>query len=362
MSSGASTFTKASLVTFDPCNGEPASEQMTIIGTQIEEPDAPSKKGCSFEGWTVDGSIASFPYTMPGNKVVFKASWKTDLCTATFVDPDGTVYTTISFEPGATIKLPNGRDGSISKPGMTLVGWSAGTSASYGLGSGFSSETDIVFEAIWIEGTDVIVYDADGGTLDGKLYERLDGGVASLSDAASKDGCEFLGWIMVADDGGEVVCAPGLTVQAAGPVYATAYFVEDGTKVSTVSYDPGQGSGSISVQKAEPGKRIMLPTALDMHRDGCTFDGWALSAGGSAVGRYFSIGSEDTELHAIWTSDSPDRGCDDDDDDPVPSVVPGNGSGSGKSGGTDREVLVLIAAAAAAAVLQVLLLADLRRR
>ena len=107
-----------------------------------------------------------------------------------------------------------------------------------------------------------------------------------------------------------------------------------------------------------------------MCREGHTFVGWEASgrilAGGmSALGGtvitegWYTVTSEDVVLTAVWRSDSPEPGWwNEEDDEYIPTVIPA----APTSEGTDKTTVIIIAAAVAAAALQVLLLADLRRR
>ena len=299
--------------------------------------------------------------------ITFTATWE-NICTVTYITGTGAdIVQTVS--PGSSITLPDGRDGSIIKAGSVLVGWKMdGDTEGYGLGSEHVVDADVVFKAVWTEEADVVVYLTDGGALVGDAFERAEEGIARIDAAVEKDGYAFLGWRFADGDG--TVYAPGLRVAASGTVYMEPCLVADSTQLRTVSYDFSGGAGEVFIQSAAPGMRIALSAEEDMCREGHTFVGWEASGrvlaggmstlGGTAITEgWYTVTSEDVVLTAVWRSDSPEPGWwNEEDDEYIPTVIPA----APTSEGTDETTVIIIAAAVAAAALQVLLLADLRRR
>ena len=110
----------------------------------------------------------------------------------------------------------------------------------------------------------------------------------------------FDGWLVegqpeVLDIESEVYITSDITVIAQ---WAVAY---------TVSFDPGEGSGSMDSEVVKAGSTYYLPDCDFTAPEDGTFDYWEVStiAGRSfAVGDYFEV-EEDTVVTAIWSIDTP---------------------------------------------------------
>ena len=70
----SATFAQAFTVTFDPANGEATFEQTVVSGGTATEPDAPTKPGFRFEGWTLEGEAYNFATAVNSN-ITLVASW-----------------------------------------------------------------------------------------------------------------------------------------------------------------------------------------------------------------------------------------------------------------------------------------------
>ncbi len=281
-----------------------------------------------------------------------------------------------------TIKLVEEGAG-WAKPGSVIVGWKTDSTGETvnGIGTGFTISSDVDFTAVRSEGTDVLVYIADGGTLNGDTYTPIEGGAAILNATVEKEGYVFLGWLMTDSEGNTVAYANGMSVGASGAVRLTAYMVPDGTAVYEVRYDFGDGTGSITGQKAEAGQLIALPTSRDVHREGYDLTGWEVSTatagmtaslgaepvalGAEAItGPYYTVTSESVTISAIWESTAPAPAPEpvwwDDDDEPV--VIPSGNTSRSTSEGTNDAVAVAAAAAVAASAIAALAIVGFRRK
>jgi uncharacterized repeat protein (TIGR02543 family) len=85
------------------------------------------------------------------------------------------------------------------------------------------------------------------------------------------------------------------------------------------------GAGGIPVQNI-PRTAWTIPTTPVPTREGYTFGGWSLTAGGAAV-TVVPAGEVELTIHALWT---PSAGTS---PSPSPSPGPGNGDGNGNGGG-----------------------------
>lgn len=226
---------------------------------------------------------------------------------------------------GTAVVLPSYTDGSgdqISKRGYTLVGWEIpdgrGSRSVYALGSLYTMAFDAVVKAKWVSDPNVLVYSLDGGSLANvQAYVVHDGSSVTLRDSGvSKTGYIFIGWRPMQDH--QISYAPGLTIESFGSYYMEAYFVPEGTILSTVTFDPNGGQGTVFSQQVEPGMYVKLPTDLCMVRDGYSFVGWSESSDGDVIGYEDHLIEGDITLYAVWQrNSSPDPGPDEPDPMPV---------------------------------------------
>ena len=208
---------------------------------------------------------------------------------------------------GTATVLPNVTDSSgnqITKDGWTLVGWEIpdgkGSKSVYALGSLYTLSFTTTATAKWIQDPDVLVYSLDGGSLSNvQAYVVYDGNNITLrSTGVTKDGYTFIGWRESYND--MLAYAPGLEITVSGSMYMEAYFVPNGTKLYTVTFNTngGQGPADLNTQKVEPGKSVFLPK-VGFVRDGYEFVGWSTERDGEVISPSVVIDS-DTTLYAIW--------------------------------------------------------------
>ena len=135
-------------------------------GGTFELPDAPSRSGYSFVGWS-DGSEtyeAGESVTNITADMKFTAMWQ-KLFTVTVVYDNGTADKTEQVVDGGTFELPD----APSRSGYSFVGWSDG-SKTYEAGESVTVTADMTFTAMWlamnIPGTNAItVADPANGTV-----------------------------------------------------------------------------------------------------------------------------------------------------------------------------------------------------
>ena len=357
---------------YEQC-AEPGKKVMLPTSDDVE------REGCRLAGWQLEnGGTVTAPYKVPESEeryINLIAVWEA-VSEVSFKDTDGTVLKELTVLTGETIMLYDGEG--VPMQGTALVGWTTGSSETvYGLGTDFRIDSDIIFTAVKAETADALVYVTNGGTLKGNTYTPTEGGAAILDATVEKEGCMFLGWLMTDSEGNTVAYANGMSVGASGCIRLTAYLVPNDTTVYEVRYDFGDGTGSITSQKAEAGQLIALPTSRDVHREGYALTGWEVSAATAGMtaflgaepvalgaetitGPYYTVTSESVTISAIWesTAPAPEPVWWDDDDEPV--VIPSGKTSSSSSERTD--LTVAVAAAAAVAAIAALAIVDFRRK
>lgn len=196
-------------VTYESNGGSALPNQTVYWGRLIEEPQAPTKVGYSFEGWFTDSSLAErwdFSQDYVSGDVTLFAKWSKTV-TITFDAQGG-----INLNPTTkTVKtgFPYGELATIIKVGQTLTGWYTEPGGS---GSLIASDTTVAINenhtlyADWQANTYTVHFDAQGGAYEGSdtklvTYGQLYG---SLPEP-TRENHTFEGWWTGVDGSGNLV-------------------------------------------------------------------------------------------------------------------------------------------------------------
>ncbi len=211
----------------------------------------------------------------------------------------------------------------ISKYGYTFLGWgrtSASTEVSFLPGNEVDVTGGMVFYALWAyddASLCTLTYDANGG-LGGTTQTGIKPGslVTVLSDTAagvSWPGHTFLGWdtYSYADVGwygpNQINFSPSFQVDEENAVLYAIWEYDNNTTI-TITYDPGNGSGTATSVDVIPGEYTPVkdPGELFFARDNHHFFGWT-TTGGFSFPSYHPLGIpgdqwyRDTTLYAVWS-------------------------------------------------------------
>ena len=101
-------------ITFDTDGGSAVASITQEYGTTITAPEAPTKSGYTFMGWTPE-----IPATMPAENMTIKANWTVNQYTITFDTDGGSTVAPITQDYGTAITAPE----APTKIGYTFAGW-----------------------------------------------------------------------------------------------------------------------------------------------------------------------------------------------------------------------------------------------
>lgn len=204
---------------------------------------------------------------------------------------------------GNVRQLPS--DG-IVKEGYTLGGWWVnvqGTDVTYPLGSMLTVTKNITARACWVAQSNIVVLDANGGTMaDGQGFAAhlsvTNGVIALPTSGLSRGSDTFAGWYV--SNGSSKIYARGYMYTTMSTTTFKAYWIASGASTVNVTYDANGGVGGYS-QTVEPNKKVVLPM-YGVTKSGSALTGWTE---GSTSGTSHNNGavvqvSSSTSFFAKW--------------------------------------------------------------
>ena len=233
-------------VTFNADNGTENTVFTLEYGSAITAPEAPVKEGYTFKGWTPAIEDA----TVPANDITFTANWQVNSYKLSFV-VDG-VATESSVDFGSLITTPD----DPKKEGYDFAGWTPAVAATM-------PAEDVTYTATWKLAKYVVTFISDGVSIS-SVSQEYGSEIVPPADPKKK-GYNFIGWNPAVD---ATVPAHDVTYTASfGKGAFLVTFVVDGKNYSTASMDFGE--------------LIVLPDAPT--KEGYTFAGWDGYVDGATV-------------------------------------------------------------------------------
>lgn len=229
------TFTANSYTLTYVLDGETFHTETVVFGTAITAPEAPTKEGHTFAGWS------EVPSTMPAKDVTVTGVYTVNQYTLTYL-VDGAEYKKVTLDYASAITA----EAEPTKEGHTFSGWSEIPTT--------MPAKDMVITGAFTANKYAVVY-----TLDGEAF-RTDsvayGTTIVLAEAPVKEGYTFAGWSEVPN----TMPAKDVTVIGSYTInqYTLTYMV-DGVEYKKVTLDYGTAIEA----EAEPTK------------EGHTFSGWS---------------------------------------------------------------------------------------
>ena len=224
-------------ITFDTDGGTAVAPITQNYGTAITAPDAPTKEGHTFKGWS-----EQIPATMPAGDKTITALWTVNQYTITFDTDGGTAVAPITQNYGTAITAPT----APTKEGHTFKGWSEDIPATM-------PAVNKTIKALWNVNKYEVLFKVDGAEYSKAIVEY--GSEIKLPANPTKEGHTFVGW------GDVPKTMPSMNIVLNATFSINKYlvtFVVDGEVLF---------SGSLQY-----GSRIETPEVPA--KEGHTFDGW----------------------------------------------------------------------------------------
>lgn len=209
-------------------------------------------------------------------------------------DEDVTLYAQWNSKTSTTsVTLPT-----PVRAGYSFRGWASDDSATSGVTGSYTPDGDTILYAIWEADKYFVFYDANGGTGEPEVQEKLHGTALTLSSIIPvREGYSFAGWASSNTvSAGEYQAGGQYTADADIILYAVWE-----ANTYTVSFDAAGGTVSPTSQTVNYGEAygdLPIPS-----RKSYRFDGWFTSNEGGAQitsGSLVDLSTDHT-LYAHWT-------------------------------------------------------------
>ena len=228
-------------ITFDPDGGSAVSPIWAAGGTMLTAPEAPTKTGYTFAGWS-----PPFPVMMPNRKMTLVAQWTPNRYTITFDTDGGSAVAPIVADYGSAVTAPD----APTKEGHAFQGWDPAFPETMPLGGA-------TLTAQWQPELYTITFDTVGGTGIRSIYERYGEPVTAPADP-TREGYDFAGWSPAFPE----------TMPAGGAALVAQWT----PKHYTITFDTDGGSAVASITAAYA-SALTAPAAPT--KEGYTFAGWS---------------------------------------------------------------------------------------
>ena len=233
-------------IKFDTDGGSDVAPITLDYAATIEAPEAPTKNGYTFAGWTPE-----IPTTMPAENVTVKAIWDANEYTITFNTNGGSEIAPITADCGEPVTEPAAPE----KEGYTFAGWDVEFPEKMPAGG-------LTLNAKWAAKEYVISWDTNGdGEVDDTTLAAYDTKPSHEDGSKTADAeytYEFTGW------------DPEIT-EVKGTATYTAVFKNIPNEYQ-ITFDTNGGSAVEAVTYTY-GAKVTAPEAPT--KEGYTFGGWA---------------------------------------------------------------------------------------
>lgn len=255
----------------------------TEFGAEIDEPAEPEKEGYTFVGWTPE-----LPDTMPAGEQRFDAVFEANTYKATFYKSEedkeaGTVYDELEFKFGDAFTAP----ADPAKEGYIFSGWAPATPATM-------PASDLEFVATWSPRSDtpykVEIYEMDTEGNYSTTPKTTNNKTGITDSTVTADTTVLEGFYV--DEENSVLSG---TVAADGSTVLKVYYARNKYTVKFVA-NGGEINGSTDDVTTEYYHGAIVTAPADVAREGYTFAGWDPAVAG--------IATADATYTAQWTVNS----------------------------------------------------------
>ncbi|MBT1161830.1 InlB B-repeat-containing protein [Bifidobacterium sp. SO1] len=253
-------------VTFDTVGGSHVASQTVTEGDTIGVPANPTKPGCTFTGWLLDGKPYDLSTPVTRN-LTLTAGWREnapDSYTVTFDTNGGSTLKPVTVKAG----MPTARPTDPTREGYSFAGWLL-DGQPYDFTTPVTGNLTLTakWEPIAVKSW-TVTFDGMDGTKP-VTVDVKDGGTVAKPKDPTREGYTFQGWQANGKN-------YDFTMPVTGNLTLKAMWARNETPkpvTHTVTFDTADGAKPSTV-RVEQGRTVSKPK--DPVRDGYSFTGWLL--------------------------------------------------------------------------------------
>ncbi|MCU6791576.1 InlB B-repeat-containing protein [Paenibacillus sp. WQ 127069] len=278
-------------VSFDSNGGTEVSSLAISYNSTVTAPADPEKPGYTFGGWYTDAGLTTvftFTTVITENTTLY-AKWATGSYGVTFNSNGGTSVGSLAVSYNSTTTAP----ADPTKAGHTFEGWytDAGLTTAFTFTTAITGNT--VLYANWTTDSYDVTFDSNEGSAVSSRAVSYNSTTTAPADP-TKAGYTFAGWYANAGLTSPFLFTTAITAD-------TTLYAKWATNSYTVTFISNGGT-IISGQAVSYNSTAAAPA--DPTKSGHTFEGWYTDAGLTKPFTFAAIITENTTLHAKWTTSS----------------------------------------------------------
>jgi uncharacterized repeat protein (TIGR02543 family) len=243
-------------------------------------PDAPSRIGYSFSGWSMN-----LPTVMPNQNLTVQATFTINQYTISFETNEGSIVNPITQNYGTTVNQPQ----NPTKEGYTFVGWFSNANLTLAYSFTTMPAENITLYAKWEVNTYTIMFKDTDGTVIQETTHQFNANLSSyvFPDEPNKTGYTFSGWSRTLP---QTMPAENITIEATYSIntYTLSFETNGGTLLEDITLSFGSA--------------IDLPN--NPTKEGHTFQGWYLDPQWTEMFSYQTMPARDLTVYALWSVNS----------------------------------------------------------
>ena len=233
---------KSYTVRFDTNGGSTVQAQNVAYGGKAQEPAVPTKPGCTFAGWHLNGEAYNF--TSPVTEdLTITAQWTVNRYTISFNTDGGSEVAPITQDYGTAVTAP----ADPTREGYTFTSWDKAIPATM-------PAENLTITAQWTANRYTISFNTDGGSEVAPITQDYGTAIAAPADP-TREGYTFMGWNPAIP---ATMPAENLTITAQWTVnrYTITYDTDGGSDIGHITQDYGTAVTAPAVP-TKPGYTFM---------------------------------------------------------------------------------------------------------
>ena len=273
-------------VIYDTNGGNEISDASVLYDEAVPRPENPTKEGYTFINWQLDNKDYTFS-TMPAHNLTLTAKWQANTYTISFESNGGSNIEPISNLCDSSIYEPT----DPIKDGYIFAGWYSNPELTNLYTFNKMPAQNITLYAKWVEGTDIIDYELDGGINNSENPTSYITGNEIILKEPTKEGFEFLGWYL---DSSYNQKTTKITSNMRGEIKLYAKWKAINYKITFNS----NGGSSVSDLVAHYEETIIKPN--NPIKEGYRFAGWYSNPELTELFTFDKMPAQNITLYAKW--------------------------------------------------------------